>query len=123
MLLGLRTVIYQVPASDLAKAKEWYSRVFGISPYFDEAFYIGFNVGGYELGLHPNENKGSSGPGGSAAYWGVKNLRATIDKLSKDKVRVASPVQDVGEGILVATVQDPFGNEIGLIENPHFELP
>lgn len=33
---------------------------------------------------------------------------------------VRDPVQDVGEGIKVATVADPFGNSFGVIENPHF---
>ena len=52
MLLGLRTVIYHAP--DLARVKTWYSDAFGITPYFDEPFYVGFDVGGYELGLNPN---------------------------------------------------------------------
>lgn len=121
MLLGLRTVIYKVP--DLAKAKEWYSKLFGITPYFDEPFYVGFNVGGYELGLDPDTSTQRAGPGGSVAYWGVKDLRAVMQRLERDKVTVRSPLKDVGEGILVATIQDPFGNLIGLIENPHFSLP
>jgi catechol 2,3-dioxygenase-like lactoylglutathione lyase family enzyme len=52
MIQGLRTVIYHV--DDLQKAKVWYSAVLGREPYFDEPFYIGFNVGGYELGLDPS---------------------------------------------------------------------
>jgi catechol 2,3-dioxygenase-like lactoylglutathione lyase family enzyme len=52
MFQGLRTVIYRVP--DLTRAKAWYSEAFGIQPYFDEPFYVGFNIGGYELGLDPN---------------------------------------------------------------------
>ena len=51
MFLGLRTVIYHAP--DLAKAKAWYAAAFNVAPYFDEPFYVGFNVGGYELGLNP----------------------------------------------------------------------
>jgi len=31
-------------------------------------------------------------------------------------------VREVGEGIRVASVRDPNGAEIGIIENPHFEL-
>lgn len=120
MLLGLRTVGYKVP--DLARAKEWYGRVFGIAPYFDEKFYVGFNVGGYELGLDPDVGKQSAGPGGSTAYWGVADLKATIAELTAKGVRVTAPLQDVGGGILVATVEDPFGNRIGLIENPHFVI-
>ena len=51
MLLGLRTVIY--PAPDLAAAKRWFGAVLGVEPYFDEPFYVGFSVGGYELGSTP----------------------------------------------------------------------
>jgi len=89
---GLRTAIYRAP--DLDKAKAWYSRVLGIAPYFDQPFYVGFSVGGYELGLDPD----ALGATGRTA------------------------VQDVGEGIRVATVLDPFGNVLGIIENPHFKL-
>jgi predicted enzyme related to lactoylglutathione lyase len=121
MLLGLRTVLYKV--SDLAKAKAWYSETFGITPYFDEPFYVGFEVGGYELGLDPDMSHQRPGPGGSVAYWGVRDLAATLKQLEARHVEVVSPLQDVGEGIKVATLSDPFGNRIGLIENPHFALP
>jgi hypothetical protein len=49
MFLGLRTASYRV--TDINKGKEWYSAVLGFGPYFDEPFYVGFNVAGYELGL------------------------------------------------------------------------
>ena len=52
-MLGLRTTIYKV--SDLLKAKSWYAKAFETQPYFDEPFYVGFNIGGYELGLLPEE--------------------------------------------------------------------
>jgi predicted enzyme related to lactoylglutathione lyase len=121
MLLGLRTVLYKV--SDLAKAKAWYSETFGITPYFDEPFYVGFEVGGYELGLDPDISHQRPGPGGSVAYWGVRDLAATLKQLEARHVEVISPLQDVGDEIKVATLSDPFGNRIGLIENPHFALP
>lgn len=121
MLLGLRTVIYKVP--DLARAKAWYSATFDIAPYFDEPFYVGFNVGGFELGLDPGVENQPLGAGGSVAYWGVSDLAETLAGLDSRGVTVRSPLQDVGGGILVATVEDPFGNPIGLIENPHFALP
>ena len=52
MILGLRTVNYHV--TDLARAKAWYISALGKEPYFDEPFYVGFNVGGFELGLDPD---------------------------------------------------------------------
>ena len=121
MLLGLRTVIY--PVTDLAKAKEWLKRHFGLTPYFDEPFYVGYNVGGFELGLDPDTSRNKPGPGGSLAYWGVEDLRSELARLQRDGVRVIQDAQDVGGGILVSTIEDPFGNHVGLIENPHFKLP
>ena len=120
MLLGLRTVIYKV--TDLEKAKGWYSRVFGIEPYFDQPFYVGYVVGGFELGLDPSSENRKPGLGGSTSYWGVTDLAATLESLAKQDVNVLVPLQEVGEGIKVACIKDPFGNEIGLIENPHFKL-
>jgi len=119
--LGLRTVIYHV--SDLDRAKAWYSSVLGVEPYFDQPFYVGFNVAGYELGLDPDPASGSPGPGGTLVYWGVADADATYARLLALGARAHRGVQDVGGGIRVATVEDPFGNLFGIIENPHFQLP
>lgn len=118
--LGLRTAIYNAP--DLAKAKSWYSRILGIDPYFDQPFYVGFNVGGYELGLDPDASA-CAGAGGVVAYWGVSDANTALNRLLSLGATERTNVQDVGEGIRVATVFDPFGNVFGLIENPHFKLP
>lgn len=118
MVLGLRTVIYHVP--DLARAREWYSTVFGVKPYFDEPYYVGFNIGGFELGLDPDVQSVKSGPGGTVAFWGVANAAEAVAAFTKAGATVAAAVQDVGEGIKVATLADPFGNLVGIIENPHF---
>jgi hypothetical protein len=53
MLEGLRTAIYHV--GDLERAKGWCGEVLGKESYFDEPFYVGFDVGGFELGLQPDE--------------------------------------------------------------------
>jgi predicted enzyme related to lactoylglutathione lyase len=118
-LLGLRTNKYSV--TDLAVAKAWYKKVFGIDPYFDEPFYVGFNVGGFELGLDPDTAEQAPGPGGSVTYWGVESMIQTAKELAAAGVKFHSEPQDVGDGIIVASVQDPFGNVVGLIENPHFK--
>jgi predicted enzyme related to lactoylglutathione lyase len=115
--LGLRTVIYSV--DDLDRAKAWYTTVLGQGPYFDEPFYVGFNVGGFELGLDPSEEN-RPGTGGSTAYWGVEKIEDVYARLLEQGARESNPVQDVGGGIKVATVLDPFGNVFGVIENPHF---
>ena len=129
MFQGLRTTIYHV--DDIDAAKEWYSAVLGFGPYFDEPFYVGFNVGGYELGLQPRESsadQAASTTGQLAArpsvvaYWGVADARGALKRVIDLGGRLNEDVQDVGEGILVATVLDPSGNVFGIIENPHFTL-
>ena len=116
MLLGLRTAIYHAP--DLEKAKAWYAEVAGVQPYFDEPFYVGFNVGGYELGLLPDATSGT--PTEAVAYWGVEDADAAYARMLELGATEVSAVHDVGEGIKVGVVQDPFGNAFGIIENPHF---
>jgi len=119
MIHGLRTTIYAV--ADLALARNWYARAFGVTPYFDQPFYVGFNVGGYELGLNPDVSAGT-GPGGTVAYWGVDDIDTAVAHFTSLGATVIEAAHDVGEGIKVATVADPFGNPIGLIVNPHFHL-
>jgi predicted enzyme related to lactoylglutathione lyase len=120
MLLGLRTVIYHV--SDIEKAKAWYARALNIAPYFDQAFYVGFNVGGYEFGLDPDGAASSGVSPSGIAYWGVENIESSLERLVELGATRQGDVQDVGEGIRMATVLDPFGNTLGIIENPHFSL-
>src|ERR1700730_5470415 len=103
---GLRTVIYAAP--DLEKAKTWYASILGIAPYFDQPFYVGFNVGGYELGLDP-DSSGTSG-GGAIVYWGVADAGSALEWLLSLGATARTSVREVGEGIKVATVLDPFGN-------------
>jgi predicted enzyme related to lactoylglutathione lyase len=118
-VLGLRTVMYHV--GDMAAARAWYSGVLGVEPYFDQPeYYIGFNVDGYELGLHPDVPDMVKG-GSAYAYWGVDDCRATHQRLLALGGKPNTEVMDVGEGILVATVFDPWGNIFGIIENPHFK--
>ncbi|CCG98463.1 hypothetical protein FAES_0451 [Fibrella aestuarina BUZ 2] len=116
-LLGLRTVIYAAPNLDELKA--WYTAVLGFEPYFDQPFYVGFNVGGYELGLDPDATVQA---GSTLTYWGVASIEAAYDRIHSLGATAGDPITDVGDGIKVATLKDPAGNVFGLIENPHFSL-
>ena len=102
MFQGLRTVVMR--AADLEKSKAWYAQLLGIKPYFDTPYYVGFNVGGYELGRVPNADEA---------------LAALLAKGASPH----HPIQDVGGGIRLGSVKDPFGTIVGIIENPHFKLP
>ena len=78
-LLGLRTAAYLV--TDIKAAKDWYSKAFGVTPYFDEPFYVGFNIGGYELALMPDERPASDKTASVYTYWGVENIEEVFSKL------------------------------------------
>ena len=119
-ILGLRTVAYKV--EDLTKAKEWYSKAFAKDPYFDEPFYVGFNIGGYELGLQPVEGEGNIIGNSVITYWGVDDIEKSIKDMLDLGATINDEPLDVGGGVVVASVTDPWNNIIGLIYNPHFTL-
>lgn len=119
-ILGLRTTIYKV--GDIHKAKEWYSAAFETQPYFDEVFYVGFDIGGYELGLQPEENPETNKTESVLTYWGVEDIETEFNKFISLGAKEHEKPQEVGEGIKVASFKDPWGNIIGLIYNPHFKV-
>ena len=120
-LLGLRTSIYQV--TDLQKAKNWYSEALQIQPYFNQPFYVGFNIGGYELGLHPETEKTETSKSEAAnSYWGVENAEKSYEDLIKFGATAFEKPFDVGDGVMMAAVKDPWGNVLGVIQNVHFKI-
>lgn len=118
--LGLRTCIYKV--SDLAKATIWYTKAFGITPYFNEPFYVGFNIGGYELGLQPEDDSEVSKSENVLTYWGVDDIEGVYSRLIEQGATSHEVPTNVGGELMVATVKDPWGNLIGVIYNPSFKL-
>ena len=119
LLLGLRSLFHPVcPPSDLDRAKAWYSQVLGREPYFDEPFYVGFDVGGYELGLLPSDDPDDR----PTCAWGVPDVDVTVAELVEAGATVHEEVREVGGGIRTAAVTDPLGTVLSLIENPHFEV-
>ena len=119
-MLGLRTTIYKV--GDITQAKEWYSKAFATQPYFDEPYYVGFNIGGYELGLQPEDHPTIDKVESVISYWGVENIMDAYNFLIGLGATENEPPYNVGDDLMTATVKDPFGNVIGIIYNPHFKL-
>lgn len=112
MLQKLRTVIYHV--ADLQKAKQWYTELTGLQPYFDEPFYVGFDINGCELGLDPDMSNVTGG-NHTVTYWSVENIHTAVKKAEELKAMIVNPVTNVGGTIETAVVEDPFGNYIGFI--------
>ena len=103
------------------KSKKWYTAVLGFEPYFDQPFYVGYKVGGFELGLDP-DMEGVTRGNNQPVYWGVDDCEKALAMLIEKGAGKDSEPQNVGEGIIVASVLDPFGNVFGIIQNPHFKI-
>ena len=119
-ILGLRTAAYKV--GDIEKAKIWYTIAFDTEPYFDKPFYVGFNIGGYELGLQPDEFPIPEKSDNVVIYWGVSDIKGVYAKLIGIGATPHEDPQNVGGEIVVASVKDPWGNVIGIIYNPDFKV-
>ena len=119
-MLGLRTTIYKV--GDITKAKSWYTQAFGIEPYFDEPYYVGFSIRGFELGLMPEETPTTEKTESVVSYWGVEDIQKEYSRLLSIGATEYEKPYNVGGELMTGTLKDPFGNIIGLIYNPYFKL-
>jgi len=108
----MKTVIY--PVKDLGQAKALYGAMFGVEPTVDNPYYVGFHVDGTDIGLDPNGH--ASGMTGPLGYWDVEDVAQTVATLVAAGAQVTQDVKDVGGGKLLATVTDPDGNVIGLVQ-------
>ncbi len=115
MFTGLKSVIY--PSSNLDADKKFWENITGIKPYFDQPYYVGFNVAGNELGLDPNAAK--EGLNFPVAYWSVKSTEEAAKQLIAAGAVVNSEARDVGGGMMMGTFKDTSGNIFGVIDNPN----
>src|SRR6188768_2782838 len=110
---GIKTVLH--PVSDLATAKAVYAALLGIQPQADEPYYVGFDAAGQHIGLVPGG--GPQAITSPVAYWHVPDIEAKLAEVTAAGATVKDPVRDVGGGRLVATVTDPDGNVLGLMQD------
>src|SRR5258706_15823285 len=109
----IKTVLH--PVSDLARAKQVYTALVGAAPQTDSSFYVGFEVGDQQVGLVPGG--GPQAMPAPVAYWHVPDIEAKLAEVVAAGATVQDGVRDVGGGRLVATVHDPDGNVLGLLQD------
>ena len=107
---GIKTVLH--PVSDLEAAKPVYAALLGVAPQTDEPYYVGFEAEGQQIGLVPGGDMTSP-----VAFWHVSDIEAKLAEVTAAGAAVKEPVRDVGGGRLVATVTDPDGNVLGLLQD------
>ena len=110
---GIKIVLH--PVSDLAAAKAVYTALLGMPPQSDSPYYVGFEAAGQQIGLVPNG--GPQSMTSPVAYWHVPDIEAKLAEVIAAGATVKDPVRDVGGGRLVATVTDPDGNVLGLLQD------
>lgn len=114
MFTRLRSIIY--PSSNLEADKKFWETITGVKPYFDQPYYVGFDINGSELGLDPNAaNEGFHYP---ITYWKVTNTQEAVQKLVADGAVINTEARDVGDDMMMATFKDASGNIFGIIDSP-----
>ena len=111
---GIKTVLH--PVSDLTSAKAVYAALLGVAPQVDESYYVGFEAGGQHVGLVPGG--GPQAMTSPVTYWEVSDIEAKLAEVAAAGGTVKEPADNVGGGRLVATVTDPDGNVLGLLQDP-----
>jgi len=111
---GIKTVLH--PVTDLDRAKAMYTALLGIPPQADSPYYVGYEVAGQQIGLVPSG--GPQSMTSPVAYWHVPDIEAKLAEVTAAGATVKDPPRDVGGGRLVATVTDPDGNVLGLLQDP-----
>jgi len=110
---GIKTVLH--PVTDLNAAKQLYTALLGVEPTADAPYYVGYDTAGQHIGLVPN--RGPNTMDAPVAYWHVTDIEAKLAEVTAAGATPADPVRDVGGGRLVATVTDPDGNVLGLLQD------
>jgi uncharacterized glyoxalase superfamily protein PhnB len=112
-------------ATDWTAARDWYTRVTGVEPYFLREGYAEWRLGDHqaELGLIDARFRAAhtaTGPVGCVLYWHVDDVDAALARLLELGATLHEPPQDRGRGFVTTTVIDPFGNLLGIMYNPHY---
>ena len=110
---GIKIVLH--PVTDLATARAVYSALLGVPPQTDSPHYVGFEAAGQQIGLVPGG--GEQGMTSPVAYWHVPDIEAKLAEVTAAGATLKEPAHDVGGGRLVATVTDPDGNVLGLLQD------
>ena len=110
---GIKVVLH--PVSDLEAAKPVYSALLGSEPSHDAPYYVGYETPGQHIGLVP---RGSAhGMDSPVAYWAVPDIEAKLAELTAAGATVNESPREVGGGRLVASVTDPDGNVLGIMQD------
>ncbi len=111
---GIQTVLH--PVSDLDAAKPVYAALLGVEPMADAPYYVGFQAAGQQIGLVPAG--GPQAMDSPVAFWHVADIDAKIAEVTAAGATLKEAPHEVGGGRRVATVADPDGNVLGLLQDP-----
>lgn len=125
---GVSTVA--LAADDLSAAREWYADLLGVPASYDTEAYVEFRLGphDHELGILDRRFAGADWrgeragePRGVVVHLWVEDAAAALARLLERGAHVHQPVRDFGDGssgYRGASVVDPFGNVLGVIQRP-----
>lgn len=115
-------------ADDVPQAIAWYTTLMDQPPYFvrpvsGPAEYAEWRFGDDEDELAvmlSTYRPVLPQPGGALVSLHIDDIRAACERLRELGAQEFDPVTKRGEGWWSASVVDPFGNLLGLIQSPHW---
>ncbi|MFT3698245.1 MAG: hypothetical protein QM831_34200 [Kofleriaceae bacterium] len=106
--MSIDLIIYN--AKDLAAAKKTLAVYLGAEPYADSPYYVGFRVGGLEVGV-------AQGDAPATTFSKVTDLKRAIAALVETGCTVVEEPHPVGGTRSIAVVKDAAGNRLGLMHD------
>lgn len=118
-------------AEDVAAAEAWYAEFLGQDAYFHrngpdgKVAYAEFRIGDYQAELGIIDRRWAPAgaptePGGAIMHWHVDDLEGTFARLLELGAKEHQPITAHSEDFRTASVVDPFGNVLGVMNNPHY---
>lgn len=111
---------FEIPVLDLARAVNFYSRVFDIELETTE-------IDGHPMALFPADESGTGSSGalaqgesyvpsldGPRVYFDVDDAQAALDRALKLGAKALYPVTQVSENLIVAEFSDSEGNRLAI---------
>jgi predicted enzyme related to lactoylglutathione lyase len=101
----VKVLVY--PSKDVESTKALFNTFFGVEPYADSPYYVGYRIGSMEVGIDPNGTE-------IIAYTEVEDAASSLQALVDAGASIVQEPKDVGGGMLIAQAKDASGNVIGL---------
>lgn len=104
----------RICVTDLRRSRDFYSRLFGLTPKEDQDNFVLFNLSGTNLEFVLADDKNPASTGGGIGYFEVTDLQKMIDSATALGAKIwRGPLKISADGWSIVQIRDTAGNVIG----------